>query len=415
MYSEVIVFSIKFVMPLLLWCAFYYLLGYISLFLDDPVNQVSFVWFPAGLAVSGFLLTSRHHWPCLFLGLFIVKTVLDVTLRHSFETSLMHTVISLSNDIGIAWCVRYFTRPHDSLYSLVVWLFATLVISAVAAALGGGWGVLLHEADFVQTLWIWWSANVVGTILLTTIVMGLFWRQESDRPHKWLTGGGLWLLLCLSTIYVFHQPIGGPRGEAFLFSLACIPVVVMILIPVVSGNQMGAMAFLSFCIIVIYYSWQRNGPLFIPGLRPGEPLLLAQCYLSGTALLLNFVYLLKHHQRSSPVLSYYLDPKSGLLIWDQSSTSTLTQYLATINHTDQLFSLMSLGDQQKMRERWAIVQNKSTLNGSFQFLLALSPTHTLRLQETKLIALQQPDGVALIGYWVGDFQDQGSGRIIKGM
>lgn len=49
-------------------------------------------------------------------------------------------------------------------------------------------------------------------------------------------------------------------------------------------NQLGALFFLSFCIIVIDYSWQRNGPLFIPGLRPGEPLLLAQYYLSGTAL-----------------------------------------------------------------------------------------------------------------------------------
>lgn len=407
-------FSIKFVMPLLLWCTLYYLLGYTSLYLDDPVSQVSFVWFPAGLAVSAFLLTSRHHWPWLFLGLFIVRTVLDVTLRHPLETSLVHSVISLSNDIAIAWCVRYFTRPHDSLYSLVVWLIATLVISAVAAALGGGWVVLHHEVDFVQTLWIWWSANVVGTILLTTIVMGLFRQQESNIPHKWLMGGALWLLLCLSAIYVFYQPIGGPRGEAFLFSLACIPVVVMIMIPVVSGNQMGAMAFLSFCVIVIYYSWQRNGPLFIPGLRPGEPLLLAQCYLSGTALLLNFVYLLKHHQRTRPVSSYYLDPQSGRLTWDQSSPGTLTEFLATIKNTDQLFSLMSPDDQQKMRERWTIVQSGSALNGSFRFLLALSSSHTLRLQETKLIALQQPDGVVLIGYWVGEFQGQGSGRIIKG-
>lgn len=406
--------SPKFIMQLLLWCVLYYSLGYISLFLDDPVSQVSFVWFPAGLAVSAFLLTSRRNWPWLFLGLFLVRTLLDVTLRHSLETSLVHSAISLTNDFAIAWCVRHFTRPHDTLYSLVVWLVATVLTSAVAAALGGGWVVLRHGVDFVSTLWIWWSANVVGTILLTTIVMGLFWRQESEISHKWLIGGTLWLLLCLSAIYVFHQPIGGPRGEAFLFSLACIPVIVMIVIPVVSGNQMGAMAFMSFCIIVIYYSWQRNGPLFIPGLRPGEPLLLAQCYLSGTALLLNFVYLLKHNQRSSPVSSYYLEPQSGRLTWDQSSSNMLNQHLATINNADQLFSFMSPDDQQKMRERWAIVQSGSALNESFRFLLALSPTNTLCLQETKLIALQQSDGVVLIGYWVGEFQGQGSGLIIKG-
>ncbi|ATF95394.1 MASE1 domain-containing protein [Cedecea neteri] len=405
--------SVRFLMQLLLWCVLYFFLGYISLYLDDPVSQVSFVWFPAGIAVSAFLMTPRRFWPYLFLSLFLVRTFLDVTMRHPLEISLMHSVISLSTDLSVAWCVRHFTRPHDTLYSLVIWLSATLIASAFAAVLGGGWVVLHHGVGFVQTVWIWWSANVVGTILLTTIVMGLFLRQELEISHKWLIGGALWLVLCLSTIYVFHQPIGGPRGEAFLFSLACIPVLVMIMIPVLSGNQMGAMAFLSFCIIVIYYSWQRNGPLFIPGLHPGEPLLLAQCYLSGTALLLNFVYLLKHHQRTSPASSYYLDPRSGHLTWDQSSPSRLTQHLSMINHTDQLFSLMSHDDQQIMRERWAIVQNGGAIKGAFRFLLILSPGNTLHLQETKLIALQQPEGVVLIGYWAGEFQEPDS--IIKGM
>ncbi|MDX6022725.1 MASE1 domain-containing protein [Scandinavium sp. V105_16] len=406
--------SFKFVMQLLVWCALYFALGYISLFLDDPASQVSFVWFPAGLAVSAFLLTSRRRWPWLFLGLFIVRTGLDVTLRHSLETSLVHSVISLSNDLAIAWCVRHFTRPHDTLHSLGVWLAATLFISAVAAALGGGWVVLRHEVDFIQTLWIWWSANVVGTLLVTSIVMGLFWRPAADIRRHWLAGGVLWLLLCLSAVYVFHQPIGGPRGEAFMFSLACIPVMVMIAIPVVSGNQLGAAAFLSFCIIVIYYSWQRNGPLFIPGLKPGEPLLLAQCYLSGTALLLIFIYFLRHSPKTFLTVSWYLDPRSGHLTWDDRSPNVLTQQLSTIPDTDRLLSLMSPGDRQIMRERWTRVQSGSTIKGSFRFLLTLSPTLTLHLQETKLIALQQPDGVVLIGYWTGESQGPGSARVFKG-
>ncbi|MGB7803053.1 MASE1 domain-containing protein [Buttiauxella sp.] len=403
--------SVRFLIPLLLWCALYYSLGYISLFLDDPASRVSFVWFPAGLAVSAFLLTSRRHWPWLFLGLFLARTLLDVTMRHSLETSLIHSLISLSNDFAIAWCVRHFTRPNDMLYSLVIWFSATLITSAIAAALGVGWVALRHEVNFNQTLWIWWSANVVGTILLTTIVMGLFWRQPSFVLKKGLSGAVLWLLLCISAVYVFHQPVGGPRGEAFLFSLACIPVMIMIAIPVLSGNQLGALSFLSFCIIVIYYSWQRNGPLFIPGLREGEPLLLAQCYLSGTALLLNFVYLLKHHV-THVVSSYYLDPRTGRLTWDNSAT-VLSQQLAKIGHIDQLFSFMSPDDQSKMRERWEAVQKGGVIKQPFPFLLTLSPSKKLPLHETKLIALQQPDGVVLIGYWAGEFQQNVPDLIIK--
>lgn len=400
--------SFRFVGQLLLWCTLYFALGFISLFLDDPASQVSFVWFPAGLAVSAFLLTSRHRWPGLFLALFIVRTVLDVTQRHSLETSLVHSVISLSNDLAIAWCVRHFTRPHDTLYSLGVWLVATLLTSAIAAALGGGWVFLRHEVNFVQTMWIWWSANVVGTILLTSIVMGLFWRQAADTRRHWLAGGALWLLLCLSAGYVFHQPIDGPRGEALLFSLACIPVVLMIAIPVVSGNQLGAVAFLSFCIIVIYSSWQRNGPLFIPGLKPGEPLLLAQCYLSGTALLLIFIYLLKHTPKTQLTASWHLDTATGRLTWDDSSPNALSQQLSTIHDRDRLLSLMSSDDRRIMRERWARVQSGSALKRSSRFSLTLSPTLILHLQETKLIALQQPDGVVLIGCVKGRPQNAGT-------
>lgn len=392
---------LKFVPQLLLWCVLYYALGYISLFLDDPVSRVSFVWFPAGLAVSAFLLTSRSHWTWLFLGLFLVRTVLDMTMRHSLETSLVHSVISLSNDLAIAGCVRHFARPHDALNNLIVWLSATLFTSAIAAALGGGWVILRHEVDFFQTLWIWWSANVVGTILLTTIVMGFFWGSVAEKPQKWLTGGIFWLVLCISAIYVFHQPVGGHRGEALRFSFACIPVMIMIMIIIISGNRLGAASFFSFCIIVIYYSWQRNGPLFIPGLRQGEPLLLAQCYLSGTALLLNFVYLLKHHQSSTLTTSYYLDPQSGHLTWDDQSPTALTRHLVNITHINQLLSFMSLDDQQKMRERWATAQSGRSIKSTFQFSLGLTPTIKLHIQETKLIALQQPDRVILIGYWAG--------------
>ncbi|CAI1195776.1 putative diguanylate cyclase [Serratia quinivorans] len=397
--------SVRFLMQLLLWCALYFSLGYISLYLDDPVSQVSFVWFPAGIAVSAFLMTPRRFWLYLFLGLFLVRTFLDVTMQHLLETSLVYSVISLSTDLSVAWCVRHFTRPNDRLYSLVIWLSATLISSAFAAVLGGGWGAIRHGVDFVQTLWIWWSANVVGTVLLTTIVMGLLWRQESFVLHKWLTGGLLWLLLCISAVYVFHQPVGGLRGEAILFSLACIPVMIMIVIPVLCGNQLGAVSFLSFCIIVIYYSWQGNGPLFIPGLRPGEPLLLAQCYLSGTALLLNFVYVLKR-QVNTPAASYYLDPKSGRLTWDGNSATILSRQLAKINHIDQLFSLISPDDQRKIRERWAVAQRGGVINEPFRFLLTFSSSNKLHLYETKLIALQQPDSVVFIGYWVGEISEQ---------
>ncbi|WP_147408178.1 hypothetical protein [Rahnella woolbedingensis] len=333
-------------------------------------------------------------------------------MRHSLETSLVHSVISLGNDFAIAWLVRRFRRPADLLHNMLVWLSATVVFSAIAAAAGAGWVLYRHNIVFIQTLWIWWSANVVGTILLTTIVMGLFWKSEVLALRRCIAGCGLWLLLCISAAYVFSQPFGDAHGEALLFSLACIPVMVMIAIPIVSGNRLGALAFLSFSVIVIYFSWHRLGPLFIPGLQSGEPLLLAQCYLSGTALLLNFVYVLKRNVPGM-VSSYYLIPQTGRLTWDQTSVTSLTPHVLKINHVDELLERLSPEDQKRMRTRWETIVHGGTVKDTFPFLLRLSPTTKVQLLETRLIGLAQPEGVVIIGSWSPEIHNRAIARAAR--
>ncbi|VEA67982.1 Uncharacterised protein [Serratia rubidaea] len=60
------------------------------------------------MAVSAFLIFGRAYWPPLFLALFLTRVLLDVTLRHTLETSLALSVISLTNALAVAWCVRHF-------------------------------------------------------------------------------------------------------------------------------------------------------------------------------------------------------------------------------------------------------------------------------------------------------------------
>ena len=396
-------------LSLAIWCALYFATGYLSLYLDDPISRVSLVWFPAGIAVSAFLIVGRPYWLVLFVSLFIVRALLDVTMRHTLETSLIHSAISLTNDIAIAWCVRRLARPNDRLHAVLIWLLATLLVSAIAALLGCSWLATRHEIDFRQTLWIWWAANVVGTILITTIVMGLCWKPEPFTPGRWLVGGLLWLLLCASAWYVFHQPIGGPRGQAELFGLACIPVALMIAIPVLGGNRMGAFSLLCFSAIVIYYSWQWRGPFFIPGLHHGEPLLLAQCYLSGTALLLSFVYIQKRaaadgqmQQQQGPGhgrAAYYLAPESGRLTWDENIDTPLSQQLLDIDRVDRLLALLSVEEREVMQARWQAARHGEPPDEIFHFHLTLTPSHRIPLQESKLVVLRGPEGMALVGYW----------------
>ncbi|MEB6336591.1 MASE1 domain-containing protein [Serratia rhizosphaerae] len=398
-------------LALLFWCALYFLTGYISLYMDAPVSRVAVVWFPAGVAVSAFLIFGRGYWPMLFLALFLTRVLLDVALRHTLETSLALSAISLANDLAVAWCVRYFAAARDQLRRVGVWLLATLGTSVISGVLGGGWLALRHEIDFVQTVWMWWASNVVGTILLTTILMGLLWRSGPFNVRRLLSGGVLWLLLCLSAWYVFHQPVGGTHGTALQFALACLPVMLMIAIPVMSGNRFGAFAFLCFSIIVIYYSWQRYGPFFIPGLRDGEPLLLAQCYLSATALLLSFVYVQKRAAVTASEAeermagfgqgkaAYHLEPQSGRLTWDENIHTPLSQQLAAISNVEQLFALLSAEDSSAMQQRWQQVLQQGGNSETFRFHLALPPSNRIAVSENRLLGLRGPAGVVIVGYW----------------
>ncbi len=82
----------------------------------------------------------------------------------------------------------------------------------------------------------------------------------------------------------------------------------------------------------------RQAPFFINGSDPGEPLLLAQGYLSGTAILTIFVRLLlrlpdklngpgrkqMHHEETA----FRMDIRSGRIDWDLQGTPVLADTVA---------------------------------------------------------------------------------------
>ncbi|MCE2004240.1 MASE1 domain-containing protein [Enterobacter asburiae] len=166
------------------WGMLYYLLGYISLTLDDPDNRVSFIWLPSGVAVSAFLTTPRRSWLPLSFYLLLSRLLLDLTFHHQFIVSLALATISLVNDMAIAWCVRSFSRHHDEIHKVVTWIISTIVISALTAILGD---LCLHFYDgvpLIRGIWFWWSANVTGTLFITPALVGLI--SYNEPRHGWL-------------------------------------------------------------------------------------------------------------------------------------------------------------------------------------------------------------------------------------
>lgn len=395
---------------LIIWPVIYLILAFISLKLDDPQNRVAMVWFPAGAAVSAFLSLPRRFWPAMYIVLFAARAGMDVLMRHSSETSLILSLISVSGDVTVALAVQHYSRGQDDFRKVCVWLISTLIISALAGMAAAGWLSSRHPVSFADTIALWWAANVSGNIVATTVLTGLTWepaRKATGDIVKTLAGV---LLVAVVAILIFSSPSGEESRAGLIYGLACLPVLLTAVVPVIAGAQAGALAFLVLSIVVVSFSWRQTGPFFIKGLDPGEPLLLAQGYLSGTAILTIFVRLLlrlpdklngpgrkqMHHEETA----FRMDIRSGRIDWDLQGTPVLTDTVAHLPDRKILLQSVDTAVRQQLTSRWEQAIRGLPVGGSLIFRLTLPGDEHVMICERGLFFLPGTTGGFLVGYWL---------------
>lgn len=389
------------------WTSVYLFLGYISLRLDDPESRVALVWFPAGVAVSAFLSTQRNHWLLLYTAFFCARTVLDIIVRHPIDTSLALSLISLTGNMGVSWVVQHFSRQYDALKKVVVWVSATFSISVLTALLAAIWLTSRYELFLMKTMGIWWAANVSGTIIASTILTGITWERTPLKcRHYFFALAGI-LLVGLSTSLVFRMSPASPQSVGLIYGLACIPVFLTVIVPLTAGNQAGAISFLTLCLVVIFFSWQHSGPFFIQGLSPGESLLLAQCYLSSTAILMIFIRLLTRQQNSfdeipreaSQTTIFRLDTLTNNIDWDLSLSPALGDIVSQIRTKNILLDSVSTTVKQQMLTRWDTAISGTPVRETLVFRLTLPDKTRHTICEQNLFYMPGGKGGFIIGYW----------------
>ncbi|MBO9353530.1 hypothetical protein GG851_05945 [Bordetella petrii] len=393
-------------LSLLLWAAVYAAAGYVSLRLDDPATRVSFVWLAAGVAVSGFLLTPPRRWPALFAAFIAARLLLDTWIHHDFLNSIALGGISVAADAGIAWLVRRYARRGDDLHGVLVLIGATVLVSALAAVLGVGWLAYLNGLPFVGSVWIWWAANLAGVLLPTIAILS--WTDvagQARRPGAAALLAGLiaWGLLCASAWYVFAEITPGAHRAAVVLPLACAPILLAAVMSMAWGSRGGALGLISLGAIALYYAADERGPFFPHGLRPGESLLLAQCYLSATALLLAFLWVYTNGRRPGDAaagtdagIMYQYDPASGRLAWDGDPRAMLG-LAAAPDSLDTLLGRVHPDDRAALRQRWA-----AAAAGPVDAALALRVAASdgwIRVVDRGPVAIGGGAGVAVVGTW----------------
>ncbi|MFK3712862.1 MASE1 domain-containing protein [Leclercia adecarboxylata] len=391
---------------LLAWGALYYLLGWISLFLDGPQSRVAFIWLPSGVAVTAFLITARKQWLALWITLFLARLLLGLTFQHTLHVSLVLALFSLTSHLGIAGCVRYFSRGYDRLHKIVNWVISTIVISALAALMGVGWVSLLAGSMQMQWLWIVWSANVTGTLFVTPPLMGLLAPADKGARKESLAGVFLVFAVLLATLCIFNGVPDRSDNIALIYSLACLPLVLLTATTIICGNRLASLAFILFSAVVIYASWRETGPFYFARLAPEESVLLAQSYLSAAALLLVFIRAQKSQtaaDRRPRVMAYSLDPETGHLVWDPHADPSLAAALASVTSREALLARVPDPQQQaQMVARWQAVANSQPVADVFRFTLALPGKVPIPLTERNMLLMSDRDRPVIVAFWSDD-------------
>jgi len=395
---------------LALWAVLYVACAYLSFALDNPVSQVSFVWFPAGVAVAAFFATPRPAWTALAAALFAADLALSLLLGHPLAASAWLAAASLASALGTAWLSQRYAQGRDDLRAVLGWVAVTFAVGAVAAAAGSaGLAAIKHEVlwDTVADLaGIWWAATVTGVLFGTSVLMGFMGFRTVETPPGALgraVGAAAWLLLAGVTWQVFGVRGPSPSAAPLLLGLACIPLALATVTTLAGGNRMGSLAVLTMAAIVIYHSNAGRGPFFLRGFLPGEPLLLAQCYLVAVAMLQVFVRMLTRgvlRPRAADVPDtdgetlYRLDLASGTIVWDAPPGShpapgTLDEVLRRV-HPD---------DRQELRERLHGADGTPGLDRPFPFRLSTAPGQWTTFVDLNRGAMMGPGGQFIIGSW----------------
>ena len=402
------------------WAILYWLAAYISLLLDDPLSHVGFVWFPAGIGVSAFLVSEFRRWPWLLAFLFVAHLLADIHFSHDIPIAIALSAITLATDMATAWAVRRYAGSKDDLQIVLRWIIATFVISAIAAVLGSAWLAVYEDTPFDQLVWVWWGANVSGVLYVTAVIMGLrgfTLGRRAVSPRAKVVGLIAfavmivlsWMIFDLEHVDLMHGANErAPWRATLIFALTGIPIILAVIVAIACGNRMGALALLSLGAIVIYHSSEGTGPFFLRTLQPGDSLLLAQCYLVGAALLIVFLRVFTHSVRrydagadplTETAYMYRIDA-SGSMDWDADITAAVNLPADASDSLAAMLESVHPDDRAALQKIMQVADIHSGSLAPVEFRLQSSDEQWISARAPVPTRIDEPEGAIVVGTWL---------------
>jgi len=184
------------------------------LLVAQPENVAS-IWPASGLALAVLLLNPKTKWSILLAVLFVTNALANLSGGNSLTVSLGFALANILETYLAAWLFTYLYRSKITFHTTrqMFSLFAAgIFANGLTALLGAAIPALAFGAPFLKTWLVWWSADGLGMILITPLIVTLAASPGIFQPKKPLHAiEGIFLFLVLA---VFAWLIFGPYTVA---------------------------------------------------------------------------------------------------------------------------------------------------------------------------------------------------------
>ena len=404
------------------WSFLYLVTGYLSHRLNGPIAATGFIWLPAGVTVAAFMLNKTARWLPLVVGFVLAQLMLG----WMEDRNLLRMVLFAIDEIGVAaiavGLVRMTGLPLEGLYFVRGLLIAGVACSAVSAAIGAAWYLIVQNVPFWPTARVWGASDLVGILIVTPVLAGWsrFHAMRSGGMDRsdFLLGLAAFIAMGVAVFVIFDGQGIGSLSIGVNFALTYIPLFFVAVVTLLWGGRGGSLAVAVLAFFALLNTVQGEGPFAaLANRHTGPPLLEAQLYLAVAALLSLLISALKttreqlHEDTAqwkndvglgltvSRQLVYSLDPHSNKLRWNGDLEGMLGVTAAAFSDLDHVLAHVHPDDRAQLRSRW-LDETDDAARPDLRFRLLLPTGHVSDMTDMSAALLDADETVAMVaGAW----------------
>ncbi|MBC3920787.1 EAL domain-containing protein [Undibacterium sp. CY18W] len=252
----------------------YFCAGRIGLAIPYVNPNVSLIWLPTGIAITGFLRYGKAALPAIYLSTLLLELSAGFGL-------LVSASIAIGNTMGpwfSHWLLRRQSFRHEFSRRRDVIGFGLAVMAGMCISATGGvlclWAHGLNND--LATVWLtWWAGDTVGALLAAPLLLSFSWRSASELMQRRKEIIGFLGLFVLSNWLIFVSPYSR-------LHLTFIPVGIMIWAAMRFGISGSSFAVLATSLFAAWATSHGMGPFYDGG---QASLLILWAYMTTMVLI----------------------------------------------------------------------------------------------------------------------------------